>query len=474
MGFSVGGLVSGIDTDSVISQLIELERQPITKLQAKQAAYEVKLTAYGSLQSALSTLRTAASALDSASDMNAYTGVSSDTDAFSASVFSTARSGAYNISVESLAQVHKVKSAAFGAHEAVGAGTFTLQLGEGTSVEITTNADDTLADVANLINEKQKDIQASVITDGDKVYLTLTGQSTGEANTIRLEVTAETPSDPEDTGDVTDETGLSRLLFVAGGDNNHLTETQAASDAILTVDGVEGIHRSTNTVGDVIKGVTLTLKGTTETGKTETLTVSRDTEAIASKVNAFVDAYNAVVDFFKDAQSYDSETEKAGSLLGDGTTNQIRRKLRNMVADMVPGAAEGLNRLSDLGIAMNKEGRLEVDSTVLNGTLKNNFSGVAAFFTTKSGENKGFGVRLVNALDGILNTNDGDLTVRTKGIQTSIDRIDEDIEKYETRVSNTETRLKTQFQNLETLLAQYQKTGDFLTQQIESWQNSNK
>lgn len=486
MGFSVGGLISGIDTDSVLTQLTNLERQPITKLQEKEAAYQVKLTSYGSLRSALTTLRSATSALDSATDLNVYSGVSTNTSAFTGTVFSTAKTGSSTISVSSLAQVHKVKSDAFSVDEAVGAGTFTLQLGSGTAVEITTDGDDKLEDVARLINEKQKDIQAAVINDGNKVYLTLTGQRTGAANTIRLEVTAETPptppGDPPDLGDVTDNLGLSRLRFdMAGvdeegvnleGSNNHLSQTQAASDAVLTVDGVEGIHRSTNTVADVIKGVTLTLKGVTEDNKPETFTVSRDTSALASKVNAFVDAYNAVVDFFKSAQSYDSKTKEAGVLLGDSTTNQLRKRLGRMMGGVVPGAADGMSRLSDLGITMDKEGKLQVDSTALNDALTNRFDDVSTFFTAKNGENKGFGVSMLITLDGMLDSNKGDLTTRTKGIQSSVDRIEKDIAKLEKRVTSTTDRLKAQFQTLESLLGQYQKTGDFLTQQITSWQST--
>ncbi|GKT07330.1 flagellar filament capping protein FliD [Desulforhabdus sp. TSK] len=478
MAFSVGGLVSGMDTESIISQLTDVERQPIVKLQQKEAAYQVKLTAYGSLRSVLSGLKTASSALDNRTDLNQFTGVSSNSGTFTASVFSTAKSGTYSIEVESLAQVQKLKSAAFNMDEAIGAGKFTLQLGTGTAVEITTDGTEKLSTIADRINESQKDIQASVITNGDQSYLLLTGQRTGEANTIRLEVTEETPptppADPPDPGDVTDNMGLSRLRYIQGGENNRLTQTQGASDAVLTVDGVAGIHRSTNMVADVIKGVTLTLKGTTALNKPETLTVSRDTTALASKVNAFVEAYNSVSDFFIDAQSYDPKTQEAGELLGDSTARQIRKRLDSLIGGAVAGASSGLSRLSDLGVAMDKEGKLTVDSNTLNDALTNRFDDVSTFFATDTGESKGFGVRLVNTLDTMLNKTRGDLAQKTNSFQSSVDRIQKDIARYEKRTSNITTRLQTQFQHLEKLLGQYQKTSDFMTQQIEALQNMNK
>src|SRR5262245_14432104 len=133
MGISVGGLISGLDTDNIIKKLTDIEKQPITKLQQKEAAYQVKLTSYGSLKGAISTLRTAAAALDSPTDLTQFTGTSSNTNAFTASVFSTAKAGAYDVKVEGVAQVHKLKSDAFGVDEAVGAGKFTLQLGTTTA-----------------------------------------------------------------------------------------------------------------------------------------------------------------------------------------------------------------------------------------------------------------------------------------------------------------------------------------------------
>jgi flagellar hook-associated protein 2 len=479
MGFSVGGLISGLDTEKVISQMLEIERQPIIKLQTKEAGYQVKLTSYGSLKSTLATLKNAASSLDTSTDLNQFSAASSDASVFTASVFSTAKTGTYSLSVQSLAEAHKVKSNAFAVDEAIGEGKFTIQLGSGNSAEITTDADDTLEDVARLINEKQKDVQAAVITNGDHAYLTLTGLKTGAANTIRIEISEENPpvpvgDDPEYPEYLSDQVGLSRLLYVQGGTHNHLDQTQAASDAILSVDGVEGIHRPTNTIADVIKGVTLNIKDVTAVGETESLTITRDTAALTSKMNAFIEAYNAVVDFFKEVQKYDSRTQEAGALLGDSTANQIRNRLRGIVANSVAGVPGGLSRLSDLGVTMATDGKLELDTTVLNEVLTDKFDEVLSFFTAADGEQKGFGVRLVSTLDTMLNSTKGDLATKTAGIQSSIDRIDSDIAKYEARALKVEERLRAQFESLELILAKYQKTGDYLTQQIEALQGMYK
>ena len=172
-------------------------------------------------------------------------------------------------------------------------------------------------------------------------------------------------------------------MFDAGVTEN-LTQTQAAQDAIFSLDGVDGIERSSNTVTDLITGVTLTLNQAHENPATEsdTLTITRDTSAISEKMSTFVDAYNDLLDFFGEYQKkYDEEEETAGVLVGDNTTNMIRNTLRRRLFGTVSGLTS-LNRLADIGIALNQEEdpRLELDGSTLNTMLSNNFEDVRDFF----------------------------------------------------------------------------------------------
>jgi len=479
MTISVGGLISGLDTNGMIEQMLTLQQRPIVKLEQKEAAYQVELTAYGSMQGVLGSLKSAMEGLDSVSDLTSFSATSGDTDIFSVSADENATPGSYGITVQQLAEAHKLASGAFSGGEPVGEGTIHLKVGNGGTVgtvDISVSATDTIDDVAQAINDADAGVHAAVIFDGTHYFLTLTAEETGAENVINLTVT--------DTGDAnnTDSNGLSRLVYdVSDPDpENHITNlsnTQDAADSIITVDGVVDIHRGTNVIDDVIEGVTITLKDVHEDlvgppPDSTTLTVSSNTSTIVSKINSFVSAYNEVLDLFEAHQGYDPDTEVAGILLGDATTNSIRNSLDNRVTDTVPGV-ESFDRLADLGIALNTEGRLEVDFSTLNSALDDHFDDVLQFFTQSTEGSQGFAVRMADTLDAILASTDGTLAARTDGIQTSIDGIEDQVERIEMRNLAWESRTRAQFNALELLLAGYQNTGNYLSQQILGMQNLN-
>jgi len=479
MSISVGGLISGFDTNSLIDQMLELQQQPIVNLQQREASYQVELSAYGSLNGILDSLKSAMEGLDSVSDLTGFSATSGDTDIFSVSADENAASGSYGITVQQLAEAHKLASGAFSGGEPVGEGTIHLKVGNGGTVgtvDISVSATDTIDDVAQAINDADAGVHAAVIFDGTDYFLTLAAEETGAENVINLTVA--------DTGDAnnTDSNGLSGLVYdVSDPDpGNHITNlsnTQDAADSIITVDGVVDIHRGTNVIDDVIEGVTITLKDVHEDlvgppPDSTTLTVSRNTSTVVSKINSFVSGYNAALDLFESYQGYDPDTEAAGVLLGDATTNSIRNRLNNMITDMVSGV-ESFDRLADLGIALNDEGRLEVDSETLDSAFDDHFDDVIQFFTQSAEGSEGFAVRMVDTLDAILDSTDGTLVARTDGIQNSIDRIEDQVERIEMRNLAWESRTRAKFNALELLLAEYQNTGNYLSQQIVGMQNLN-
>lgn len=466
MSISVGGLISGLDTNSLIDQMLELQQQPIVNLQQREASYQVELSAYGSLNGILDSLKSAMEGLDSVSDLNSFSVTSGDTDLFTVSADENAASGSYGITVKHLAEVHKLTSGAFSEDEVVGEGTIHLKVGDGSTTDIAVSAADTIEEVVQSINDANAGVHAAVIFDGTDYLLTLAAEETGADNVINLTVT--------DTGDAnnTDMNGLSRLVYDKAVTEN-LSNTRHAADSIISVDGVADITRSTNVIDDVIQGVTITLESAPAAPDNETtLTVTRDTSTVASKINSFVGAYNNVLDLFEAYQGYDPDTEVAGVLLGDATTNSIRNRLNNMITDMVPGV-ESFDRLADLGITLNDEGRLEVDSETSDSALDDHFDDVIQFFTQTAEGSEGFAVRMVDTLDAILDSTDGTLVARTDGIQNSIDRIEEQVERIEMRNLAWESRTRAKFNALELLLAEYQNTGNYLSQQILGMQNLN-
>jgi flagellar hook-associated protein 2 len=404
--------------------------------------------------------------LDSLSNLTCFSAVSGDTDLFSVSADENATSGSYDITLQQLARAHKLTSGAFSEGEYVGEGTLHLKVGNGSTTDIDVSATDTIMDMAQAINDSEAGVRAGVIFDGTDYFLTLAADETGAENVINLTVT--------DTGDSnsTDMNGLSRLVYDPGVTEN-LSNTQNAADSIITVDGVTDIHRDTNVITDVIEGVTITLESAPAAPDNQaTLRVSRDMDAVISKITAFVDAHNEAIDLFETYQSYDSDSEDAGVLLGDATTKSMRNRLNTMVTGTVSGV-ESFSRLADLGIALNKEGQLEVDSSTMNSALDDHFDDVLQFFTQSTEGSEGFAVRMKDTLDAILSSTQGTLAARTDGIQNSIDDIEDQVERLEMRVLAWETRTRAQFNVLELLLAEYQTTGNYLSQQILGMQNLN-
>jgi flagellar hook-associated protein 2 len=464
MGLSVGGLISGLDVDSIVSGLSDIERQPIVQLQQKEADYLVKLSAYGTMQSSLNALKSAMENLDSGSEFDCFSAASGNEDLFTVSANSSAAPGSYDIEAIQLAQAHKMAtSGAFSEEEAIGEGTLRIQAGDGEAVEISVSATDTIADIAQAINDADAGIHAGLINDGTGYYLTLEAEETGVSNAINCEVT-DADGNPED------DTGLSRLTY----GSQALIQTREPLGSIIRIDGLIEINRDTNTFDDVIEGVTFTLQSAPGSpDNATTLTVERNTSGIVSKINAFVTAYNELVDFFESYQNFDPDSENTGVLLGDRTANLVRNNLRNLIGFTVSGT-DGFNNLSDIGIAINDENHLEADSGELNEALSNNFDEVVQFFARNEESTEGFAVHMADALDAFLDSHDGIIAARQEGIQNSIDDIDDQIDRIETRVQAYEERTRSRFEALEVLLAQYQSISDYLTQQIESLSNLNQ
>ncbi len=453
MSISVGGLVSGMDTDKIISQLQALQQKPITKLQTQEAAYQVKLTAYSSLQGSLKDVKNAARNLDTVSDITSYAATSSNTSLLTASAERTAVAGSYSVTVNSLAAVHKLTSTGFSPTEAVGEGTIHLKMGSSAAVDISVGASSTISDVAKSINAADTGIYASVINDGTNSFLSLTGKQTGADNVINLTATE-------------DSTGLSRLVYDAGSTES-MVQLQGAANADITVDGVTSISRASNTVSDVIGGVSLKLKdlGTT------TVEVERNDELFSTRLNAFLDAYNGLMDSLNNLQSYDKQTKATGTLFGDSTTRRIQSEVQNLLSNSVSGLPATLSHLTDLGVSTNAAGKLELDSSVFSTQLKDNFDDVVKFFTKTDTGTEGFAVRMATSVEKILDIQGGTLAARTKGIQGSIDGLDKQILTLNSRMTISETRLRTQFSSLEVLLGQYQNTSNSLTSNLDALQS---
>ena len=483
MSISISGLVSGLDTSSIISQLQDVERQPIIAIQKQEAAYQVQLSTYSTLQGNLTDLQNAANNLASKDNIATSSATSSNTSLLTASATSATTSGSYSITVNALASVQKLNSTGFTQTEAVGAGIIHLKVGSNAATDITVGTTDTIANVATSINNANAGVTASVIYNGTNYYLTLTGQQTGAANAISLTVTESGTTSSTDPLNQ-DTTGLSRLVYDNTSGIHNLTQIQAAADANISVDGITNITRSSNTISDVISGVTLNLQGA-NTASPLTLTVQQDYTLMNTRINAFVSAYNTLVDTLNTQQSYDASTQTAGTLFGDATTRMIQDQVTSIALDAVPGMPSGFSTLADMGITQStpsdysKLSHLQFNSATLTSKLNSNPTAVGNFFTstaitsstgTTTGT-QGFGATMYSALQNILNPVSGLLTSRTQGIQNTLTSMNQQVTDMTTRLNDTQTRLQNQFTSLEVILSKYKSTASSLTTQLAQLQS---
>lgn len=465
MAIGVGGLMSGLDTNSIITQMMQLERRPILLLQQKEAGIQARISALGSLKSGLAGLQTSTKALKSTSGFGSMLATSGNSTVLTATASSSAVAGNYQVEVTALAQSQQVRSSAFAASdEEVGTGTLTITVGSGDPVVITIGEDDkTLAGIALAINDAEAGVTAGVVNDGNgNYYLTLASEETGTANTISLSI------DDDDLVD-NDAAGLSKLYTTPAAQT--LTQTQAAANAALSVNGI-AVERSGNTISDLIEGLTITLKQD-DVGNPFELVVAKDNSTITANVKDFVKQYNALNETLKSLSGYNSATKKGGILQGDSLTRQMQGQVRAFMHRQFGDSSQDIRRLSDLGLSVDKDGKLSLNETTLNSALADNREEVEAFFTSTDTDSEGFAVQLDTVLDAYLQSGTGLLAAKEKGLKSSVDLIGDQVERIELRLSKREENLRKQFESLEGLMAQFTSTSSSLDQQLQSLANLN-
>jgi len=373
----IGGLISGLDMDSILSKLMELSRAPINRLQEKQLALETKLTAWQTANTRLLALKTQALSLSAPSAFGSFKVTSSDEDAVAATASGSALNGIYAFTVEQLAAAHEMASQGYADYDttSVGAGTITITAGSGDPVVLDVQ-NLTLAQLRDAINNAHAGVRANIINDGSATpyRLLLTSDTMGADGAMTVQVN------------------------LAGGAAPTFTEIQSARDAQIKVgEGVNAITitSSSNTVTDAIPGLTLYLHHA-DPAQTINLTVARDTDAVTAAINSFVQQYNALTDFINQQSDYDAKTEKTGTLFGEYALQQIQGDLRAIISNSIAGFGDSYNLLSQIGIRTNADDKLEVDSTKLAQALANDPEAVMRLFA-RCGESTDPRVTFVHA-----------------------------------------------------------------------------
>jgi flagellar hook-associated protein 2 len=443
-GIQLSGLASGLDTASIIDQLMAVERQPRTRIEMRQASEQARRDGLNQVQTQLQTLSDAASSLRSmATWADTQTASSNDTTKLDVTRTGGAGPGGYDVSISRLASSTQ-RTYAYAPPASGTDLTFTVKDASGTDVPTTISiaAGASLDDAVSTINTTAGSPVYAVNVAGN---LVLASRSTGENARFTM-------------------------ADSAGGTLTQQSE-RLGQNALLNVDGTD-FTSQTNTVTDAIPGLSLTLKGTTTgTVGVDVSAPGPDQSALADKVKAFTDAYNTVVDSIRAkvgekpvAGASTTADAKKGALYNDAGLNSVLNQLRRAISDPVAGNATSLDEMAELGVstgaasstinADSVAGKLTFDATKLTAALASDPLAVRRMLGGISGTD-GFAQRIAGILDPVSGTN-GTISQRISSEDSTLSGIANDLINFDARMTLRQDALQKQYTALETALQQAQ------------------
>jgi len=438
------GVGSGLDVKTIVSQLMLTEQKPMTDINTKESSINSQISAYGQLSSLLSTLKTAASALNTPSSVSVFNATFSDTTFGSATANSTADAGNYDIQVTNLAKANTLASKGFAlSSTTVGDGTLSITSGSNNFSVTVDSSNYTVAGIRDAINKAtgNTSVTASIINDTAGSHLVLTGKNTGSANGITVAATEGATA------------GLKDLAYPKVGAQG-LTQGNAAQDATLTLNGIPIVSAS-NTMTDAISGVTFSL---TKANSSATLTVTRNSAATAKLATDFAAAYSQLSSTVKTLTAYNQTAKKGSVLTGDGTTSMVMSQIRGAMNTVPAGLTGTYTTLAQVGISIQADGSMSVDSTKLQSAMDSNFSAVQTVLGAYG--------KVISDLGTSLTDTKGVVTSRVSGLNSRIKSLEDQKIIVQARLDRIQARYLAQFTNLDTVIGQLTATSSFLTQQL--------
>ena len=446
MTIQFGGLATGLDTSSIIDQLMELERRPLSLLEKDKTWLNSRLQAFTELDTKLKSFADGIRELGDANTLLQRSIRQSSDALLTARVDSNAQAGAsYQVEVVSLAQVQKSVSAGVASKtDAVfGTGAMSLTL-DGTSTAITIGAgDNSLTGIMNAINTADLGVRASIINDGSATpfRLVLTGNDPAKSFTL-------------------DATGLTGGIALDLG-----APVQQATRAHIRVDTID-IYSDSNTLTEAIPGVSLDLTRA-EVGTLTSLNVGIDRDSIKATIEAFAKGYNEVVGFITSQSAMNGA--KGGVLGGDSGIGTIKRRLQTMLTQPLTNSGV-FTALSQLGFETQKDGTLKVNEKTLNAAIDENLDSVVSLL---AGGDAGEGVatRFKNYLFDLTSSATGMLQGRRERITSNLKRIDNKMQASQARLEQRQKTLERQFSAMESLISGLNAQSSYLSQQMTAITN---
>ena len=450
------GVGSGLDLTGLLDQLQEAERGKLAPITLQKKQQQAKISAYGQLQTSLNSFQDAVAKLN---DPKLYQSLSANVrgDAIKATASASALPGSYRVEVSQLATSGTLASTRVTDRDTAldlqGATAIRLEFGGADAVDIDIASGSSLSAIRDAINaNKDAGVNATIINDGQGYRLALSSKNTGADASIASFSFVDTSQDP--------------AVTVAGPFGEDAATKRAGEDAALTVNGI-AISSAKNQIEGAIQGVTLNLAELSiANGETATSTVSveRDTLKQREAINGFVKAFNDLKGTIGKLTSFTGDSETAGELVGDNTVRTIEGRLRSVLTSGIEGGE--LSTLSQLGITLQRDGKLEVDNAKLNDLVANNPQALSGFFA---------GDTTANGMAGKLNTtveqmlgNNGVVKLAISGAENRVKSLDERFERMEVTIERTISRYRSQFGQLDAMIAQMNSMSSYLTQQFDA------
>lgn len=477
----ITGIGSGIKIDEIVTALVNAERAPKTnQLDRLEKTTVARISAMGSLTSALNTFKTAVDSLNKPSLFESRTASSSNTSALKVTASTTAPAGNYNVQVKQLATSSKValQSVTGGNTATFNSGSLTISAGSSSFGVNITSGNNTLAGMRDAINEagKSSGVSATIITDDSGSRLVLSSTKSGAGNDIRVVASEDADNAPAGVNllasqafaPAADPDNADAFLppNSATGAGGVITKAQSAK---ISIDGLE-LVRNTNRIEDALEGVTLDVTAAQSStdlaeGKTISVTVGVDKSAVKTNLQKFVDAYNALISTTSQLTAVvpvDGGNPVTGPLLGDSSIRNVLSSLRNEMVNLT--GERGVRALADLGITSDwKTGQLKIDDAALTKSLDSNFDQVAGYL---AGDNGLMG-RLSKSVGAYVGAS-GVLKQRTDALQATKVGVDEQRKALAVRVESLQTRLYAQYNAMDSLVGRLQKTSESLAGQLAS------
>lgn len=471
------GIGSGLDTATMLEQLKLSEQKRLLPYTNMQKSYESKISAWGQISSSLDALNKSIKPLQG----DAFNSVNVSTNkAFTATAKSGAIADTHDVTVTQLATSHKAKTAAVDDPTAMqgskdkGTRTVIITQDDGSEMRVELKDDETsLNQIAKAINKENGEVQASVQHTDEGHQLVLTSKTTGTDGNMSVRV--------EGDDDLDD-------FLRLGGDGSKpdgMKTVAAAQDAKLTVDG-SNYTRSSNTIDDILTGVTFELKEVSEkdpsdpsgqTLKAETLSLTPDMSQYKTSIQNFVNDYNALINQTTASSKYvpsdssgltndDIQRPNAenGALMGDSMLRGLVNETRTAVNGVYGENDAEYRALADIGITIDpKTGLMTLNEDKLDAAIADNPDDVANIFMDKNG-NEG----LASTLGGIItkyngdseNKIDGSIKTATDSLNKQVDQVKEQIDRTQKLIDAQVERYRIQFQNLDKTMASLNSTSN--------------